>query len=224
MRKKIFFVFCLFLVGFSASGARAAQEISGVYDNLIVGVDPQTQTVTGHYENATGWDEKSNAPRFSCIFYLSGKKEGDHYRVKTWFPGYKKEEVARFGDLIEGTLQFGEQDKKTTVTLKLQGEHGGCWNVDPQLKEKEGETFFPVVTGTWKEIRIVSAPKAYFYEKPDLATKQRPYLVKGNAFRVYEKKPGWVLGDYQNTEAEKGKSPITKGWIQESDLYSPTPP
>ncbi|MCB1191339.1 MAG: hypothetical protein KDK90_12920 [Leptospiraceae bacterium] len=62
--------------------------------------------------------------------------------------------------------------------------------------------------------RKVSAEKAYFYRKPYLDTKKSSYLLKGQEFAVHKTRTAWLYTEYTN---EKGK--ITKGWINEFDVY-----
>ncbi len=63
-----------------------AEPIPGIYsdNSLLIGVDKKENTVSGYYNNYSGWDEISNRPRFSCIFYLKGAlTSGNIYKIKT---------------------------------------------------------------------------------------------------------------------------------------------
>lgn len=188
----------------------AAASVSGVYGELTVGFDSQTQTVTGYYVNGTGSNPSGNGPQFSCIFYLSGKKTGAAVAIQTWFPGDPK------NTKIAGELQWvpASGGKAAGLSLKLKEEPGGCGMVDPDLASPQGSQLSQDASGAWIEVRVVSAARAHFYDSPEAAAPRKTYVVKGDGLRVWEKKPGWVLADYEGRN---------KGWIQEKDLFPDHP-
>ena len=65
---------------------------------------------------------------FSC--YRTQTDEG-RYEIKTWHPIAPDE-------VIEGEITTVENDGEKAVRVKLDGEHGGCWNVAPMLSDDEG--------------------------------------------------------------------------------------
>ncbi|MES1181305.1 MAG: hypothetical protein ABUL44_00775, partial [Flavobacterium sp.] len=94
--------------------------VSGEYDSgLKLAYDKKRNKLTGYYENYTGLDEETAYPKFSCIFYIQGTITDNQFTVNTYYPNDTSQ-------IIKGTLQL-INDK--TASLKLTGEHGGCWNV-----------------------------------------------------------------------------------------------
>jgi hypothetical protein len=175
---------------------------SGRYEELLIGIDQDGGVITGFYENGTGWDEETKAPRFVCRFYLYGEKQEDSFKIITWWPGDDLE------DPINGELTFNADD---SVSVRLESEHGGCWNVN-HFADKDPSKHSLDKTGSWTSIRVVKGRRAYFHDKPDAQTRRRAYLIKDNVIRIFSQMPGWVL-------AEFGDEKISRGWIKQSDLY-----
>ncbi len=177
---------------------------SGIYENgnFILGVNKPEGIVTGYFENCVGYDERTKRPLICCIFFLYGKKEGDKYQIITWYPGTK--------DIIEGELRLPEPGK-TSLFIRLKKPPPGY--MAQNFDVDKGNDFPLDEPGEWIEVRVVSAPKAYFYREPDAKSKRSAYVVKRDVVRVYEKKKGWALAEYQRT----------RGWIKEGDLFSLNP-
>lgn len=167
----------------------------GSYDNGLLSIAVNDDVITGFYENHTGWDAKLQAPRFSCLFFFVGRKEGSVVEITT--------------SDIKGVLELLEEDK---VRISLEEEPGGCWNVEPRFDE--GGVIFELTEGeNWKFIRMVSSERAYFYDHPEEKEQGKSYVIKGDVLRISEVEGGWVWAEY------RGSQGITKGWIKESDLY-----
>ncbi|MBK9162850.1 MAG: hypothetical protein IPM21_02870 [Acidobacteria bacterium] len=125
-------IFAVLLLAVAASAGSQAIK-SGEYGSLLIGVAADG-TLTGHFRETTGMDENGR-PRFTCSFVIRGETGDDgFYRIKTWHPEFREE-------VIEGELSFVEMDGRSGLRIKLEGEHGGCWNVAPMLKEDEGVDF-----------------------------------------------------------------------------------
>jgi len=189
------------------SAFSASASVSGVYGELTLGFDSQTQAVTGYYVNGTGSNPNGNGPQFNCIFYLAGKKTGDTVAIQTWFPGDPK------NTKIAGELHLtpdSSGSKAAGLSLKLKEEPGGCGMVEPDLASPQGTQLSQDSSGAWIEVRVVSAPRAHFYDSPESVAPRKTYVVKGDGLRVWEKKTGWVLADYEGRN---------KGWIPEKDLF-----
>ena len=199
----VFSVLILFF-SFSVTAAMPGWNASGIYGELQIGVDPKTNVVTGYYVSGTGVSPDGSGPQFSCIFYLTGKKEGEKASVETYFPGDKKREI------IPGELQFlPEAGIGPALRLKMKALPGGCAMVAPTLKE--GEQMTRTKAGEWVEIRVVKAKRAHFFESPEAVAPRKTYVVQGDGVQVYESRPGWVLADFEGRN---------KGWLKEEDLYS----
>jgi hypothetical protein len=181
----------------------AVPTTSGDYDGLLVGVD-RNGILTGYFESSTG------AGQFSCIFFVSGKITGSSNRVQTWFPGDREPK-----EVIHGVLENVSSNGKPSIRLKLDEEHGGCWNV--QTFASDPSTFVLTEQGRWESIRIIASKKARFYDDPSSPKARKAYVVTGNALRVFERRDGWVRGEYVSPDNRR-----TRGWISERDLFSST--
>jgi len=207
---KMFFVYfatlALSLLPMELRAEANALAASGVYGELLLGVDPQTQAMTGYYLNGTGMNSQNNGPQFSCIFYLTGKKAGESWAIQTWFPADAKKSI------ISGEIRFlpGAAGKPPAIALKLKEAPPGCAMAAPDLAQAEGENLPLDTPGQWTEVRVVAAKQAHFYDSPSAPAPRKGYVVQGDALRVWAKQAAWVQVDYE------GKN---KGWVKEGDLY-----
>ena len=174
---------------------------------LLLGVDEKQGIVTGSFEGHGGWDERRSAPMFHCTFYLFGEVRGDTFPITTWYPGRE--------DGIQGRLTFLVHNGRPEVRIKLDTEHGGCWNVQHFADEK-GAEFALEKPGRWAAIRVVSAKRAYFHTSADPKTKRKAYVIAGDVLRVFNIQDGWL-------DAEYGTERITRGWIKEADVFPAAP-
>ena len=181
---------------------------SGLYDSLLIGVDKEKGELTGFFADYTGWDEQTKSPRFSCVFYIYGKLQGDTYQITTWYPDDN--------EFIKGKLKFVLAEGRREIDLRLEEEHGGCWNVRHFAQNAGPEPLTLEKSGNWISVKLVSANKAFFHKGPNAQMKGRAYLVKNDPVRVLKVQPGWV-------EAEYGADKVARGWIKESDLFSSYP-
>jgi hypothetical protein len=214
-RMRVVLVRLLFVMILLLSGVDLlqAQVVSGDYEGLLIGVDTSGGTITGYYESFSGLDEATGKPRFSCIFYLKGSMNGPPpYTIDTWFPADKTRK-----NLVTGSLTPEESEGVAVLKIKLPKEHGGCWNVE-HFADGGGVSFRLEDPGKWVNVRVVSAPRAYFHDDAADAKKRKAYVIKGNPLRIFETRPGWVYAGF----TAEGKT--TAGWIKETDLFSTDPP
>jgi hypothetical protein len=169
----------------------------GVYDALILGYTPATQTLTGYFSSSTG------AGQFNCIFYLKGHGGGATTRIETWFPVTPSERIG-------GTLR-GEAGGR--VSILLDEEPGGCAMVNPFADKSRPAEFDLASAHDWIEVRVVHAKKSYFYDAPGAATHRRGYLVQGDGVGVKAAVKGWLQVDYP------GPDKTVSGWVKDADLY-----
>jgi hypothetical protein len=182
--------FVLLLLSLHGSSA-FAQTLSGENSQIMIAVDPQTKIITGYYTDSTGYDDPSQGVKFTCIFYLRGKAEGEQpYKITTWFPGDSNDH-----QLIRGQIRFDTKGTKRVVVIRLEEEHGGCWNVMHFADDEDAELTLER-SGTWSSIRIVSARRAHFYSSPTAASKLRTYLTTGDSLKVFSAESGRVNAEY----------------------------
>ena len=174
---------------------------SGEYEfGLKLAFDNKTKKLTGYFENYTGWDDETNNPKFSCIFYIEGLVTKNKFEVLTYYPEDKSV------DSINGQIEIIND---TIIKIKLPNEHGGCWNV--QHFADEPVLFDIEKKAKWTQIKYVVKDKTYFYSEKSETKKQKDYLVK-NDFVCIDKTDGdWSYCTFY------GKR-ITKGWIKSVDL------
>ena len=201
MHKKIL----IWLMALAAWPCLAEPVVSGDYRGFLVGVD-RNGSLTGYFESSSGRGQ------FSCIFFVSGKVSGLVDRVDTWFPGDRDPK-----EVIHGVLERVSSNGKPAIRLKLEEEHGGCWNV--QRFASNPSTFALTEQGNWESIRIIASKKAYFYDDPSSPKPRKAYVVTGNALRVFETRDGWVRAEYVSPENRR-----SRGWILERDLFSAKTP
>jgi hypothetical protein len=195
----------ILLVAFLAWPCLAAPVASGDYEGFLIGVD-RNGALTGYFESSTGNGQ------FSCVFFVSGKAGGLANKVNTWLPGNRDS-----NEVIYGVLEQLSSSGKPAIRLKLEVEHGGCWNV--QHFASDQSTFTLTEQGNWESIQIVASKKAYFYDDPSSPKPRKAYVVTGNVLRVFETREGWVRADYVGPDKRH-----THGWITQRDLFSATSP
>jgi len=190
------------LVATTTAQAKPNDISTGVYsDGLLMGFDPATGIVSGYFQSETGEGQ------YSCIFYLSGKLSGPRSPISTYFP----EEPA--DDLIKGELVLETSEK---LQVRLQSEHGGCWNVRHFADKEEPAEFNLDSAHGWTRIAVVKSKRAYLFSDPTSANQRKAYVVKGDGVGVRATKPGWLQIDYIDPD---GKA--VSGWIRQTDVYTP---
>lgn len=173
------------------------QFISGKYGNgLNLAFNPQTNRITGYFEDYTGLDDNTGEPKFSCTFYITGIYNKNGFGIVTYFPADKED------DLIKGEIRI--KDTKT-VSIKLADDHGGCWNVQPF---SDGFINFTLTSETgWIEICYIETDKAYFHNDKNDASKRKAYVVKGDIVYIDKIEKDWVHCKYMGKKT-------TEGWIK----------
>jgi hypothetical protein len=171
---------------------------SGGYDGeLLIGYDPNARSMDGYYRSETG------GGKFSCIFYFKGVIKGDSADIQSYFPESPNEKIG-------GVVKLSDAGE---VTISLNEDHGGCWNVQ-HFADKEHPAKFTLSTEhPWKSIRIIKSEKAHFFDAPNAKTPRKGYVVKGDAVGVKSASQGWLDVDYTSG----GK--LISGWIKESELF-----
>ena len=192
-------LFIIFL--FSSLGLSQQRIQSGEYDNsLRMAYDSESKKITGYYENYTGWDEETKAPRFSCIFYIEGTVSEEKIKIKTYYPKDKNE------DTIEGHVEIVDNE---TLSIVLPEEHGGCWNV--QHFADTPDKFKLIKEFNWIQIRYVNTEKTNLFNVHTDNKILKSYIVKGDIFYIEKMEGDWALCSYFCKKT-------TKGWLKVADL------
>ncbi len=189
---------------FASTTPALTQErpVSGVYSGgLQLGVNPKTNIVTGYYENHTGWDETTQAPRFRCIFAFYATPDNDStYNVLTWYP--ENGVTATAGEL---TVENG------AVRLQLNEDPDGCWNVN-RFASGNGSRHSLESAGNWQAIRVVAVEDTHFHLSPHRSAPQLSGLRPRQPLRLYDQRGDWVI-------AETIERPARWGWVQAARLH-----
>lgn len=205
------YILAAFLVAVAAITAGAQAVVtSGSYDSLLLAVD-QKGELTGYFYETTGMDEKGR-PRFTCAFLVYGTQADEgRYEIKTWHPIAPDE-------VIEGEITTVENDGEKAVRVKLDGEHGGCWNVAPMLSDDEGVQYELSSVSNWESVRLAASSKVYFHRTADKKTRLKTYIVRNDVVRIYKSSGDWADAEFINKD---GKS--VRGWLLLADLASNRP-
>jgi len=206
MKKLLTLAIFLSVLSISGLQAQASPELSGIYQNLILGVDPARGTVTGYYREVL---RPPNLPYLECSFYLFGKKQGANYAVQAWSPQDKKPKETA------GELSFFSTDNQhPSVLLRLDKVDRDCTALQPKLAKGQGAFFDFEKGGAWTEVRMVAHSKSSYYQAPDPSSATRDSAKRGTVLTVLE----WRSDLARVQEDQK-----PKGWIREGDLYPKAP-
>jgi hypothetical protein len=156
--------------------------------------------ITGFFEGYSGIDENTDESRFSCIFYISGTYKNGEISIETYYP------LDKADDLIIGKLEIKDSNK---LLIKLDAEHGGCWNV--WNFTNDFSEFNLADEMNWLEIRYVDVDKVFFYDAKNEESKRKNYILKGDIVYIDKIENEWVHCRFL------GKT-ITEGWIKKESI------
>jgi hypothetical protein len=199
MRKILYSLF-VFLLSANALQSEAQSLLSGNYNSsLSLAYDPSTGNVTGYFEDQTGWDEKYQAPLFSCVFYLEGKLIDNKCELSTYYPNDKK------NSMIHGELMI---DGSNNINIKLDNAHGGCVNV---INLEEPVSLTLVKSTNWKQIKYVKAVSCDLNKKKKSGMKSKLTLTEGTIVCVIDIDGIWAYVSLLDNEKQFG-------WMKMADL------
>lgn len=201
MKIKTLLYYLILLLTFSFSRGWA-QLSSGTYSGGIhIAFDSTQQMITGYVEEYSGHDEHLGQPKFSCIFFIHGIIKDRFALIKTYYP------FEQNADTIAGYLKI---INKNSFEMKLDDEHGGCWNVSHFATEPVVFNLEEKINALQVSYSVVPEMKIYSGFTSD---KQFLYSITNNKFFfIQEKQNGWcrIMMD--------GKQPI-QGWVLSEDLF-----
>jgi hypothetical protein len=177
--------------------------VSGIYSSgLNVAFDELTGRVTGFYDSESGYDEKTGTTQFSCTFYFSGKAELNQNNIISFYPGDS------VPDSIPGILEFGINDQ---LTIRLNSEHGGCWNVQTFTSEPVSFSLYKAVS--WSQIRYVTGSNVDLFKDESGSSSFNVKLPFGSVLGISE-----IKGDLAQCTVLNSTDDVISGWIKLSDL------
>jgi hypothetical protein len=183
---------------FSAPAWAAEQFHSGIYEELLLAVNPAGQ-LTGFYRESQGQD-----PAKSCAFNLAGQAEGGDASIVTWD-----------GAVLPGSLKAAANG--VVLSIERGREHPGCGLVLPPLIA-QGMPLDLVGAADWRSLERIATAKAYLQKAPN-GTLRGAYLVHGDVVGVIADADDWLSVEYV-TDAGKR----IKGWLRLSELEELKPP
>jgi hypothetical protein len=199
MRKLIF----CFMLLFYFPLAMAQLAISGIYNSgLNLVFDPLRNQITGYYENYSGYDESTAKPRFSCTFYFSGKAELNQSNIISFYPGDS------VPDSIPGILELVNNDQ---LTIRLNSDHGGCWNVQTFASEPVSFSLYKAIS--WNQIRYVTGSNVVLFKDESGSSSFNVKLPFGSVLGISE-----IKGDLAQCTVLNSTDDVISGWIKLSDL------
>lgn len=177
---------------------------SGVYDGLNIGIDEESNTLTGVFDLS---DYQANGKVDRCqLFIVASKNAAEkHFTASIYNFDYQL--------LGYGKLTFSPEMYK--YNFKLEKEIQQCNRIMTGFV-KEGIDFYQKYTMDWEKIRLVKASRAFFYSKPGNDFKTNSYITHGEWVGVLELKNHWLKVDYVTPNTKK----FTRTWIRKQDLVA----
>jgi hypothetical protein len=205
------------IVDTSASAARAGPSAlvdvvlrPGVYHEFVhVTAIGDARLLTLSYSSASGWDDRTKSPRFSCTYYVAARLP----------PGRRENDALAF-NYDEPRKASVEILGPTTVRVRMDGGplYGSmALTPDADVTLPDGATFErEVEDGGGQQaapFRHATAANAYFHTRPD-GPRLLAHIVDGDNVFTLEERSGWVLGRYRDVMTGAAAT----GWIATTDL------
>lgn len=195
-------IFCFLFLSYIPY-SQAQMVSSGIYSSgLNLAFDDLTGSVTGFYDNESGYDEKTGTAQFSCTFYFSGKAELNQSNIISFYPGDS------VPDSIPGILELGTNDQ---LTIRLNSEHGGCWNVQSFTADPVSFSLYKAVS--WSQIRYVTGSNVDLFIDERGTSAFNIKLPFGSVLGISEIKGGFAQCTLLNSA-----DAVISGWIKLNDL------
>ncbi len=179
-----------------------AQLSSGTFSRgLQIAFDSTRQTVTGYFEEYSGYDDELEQPKFSCIFFIHGVLKDSLIPIKTYYPFEQTQ------DTIHGYIRIINDH---SFEMKLEEEHGGCWNVSHF--SDEAVVFNLDEKRNWLQVSYSIIPEMKIYS--DSSSNKKLLLSVKNKMILFidDKQNGWCR------ILIEGKKPI-QGWVTSKEIF-----
>ena len=175
---------------------------SGSYGDLSLAVEQKD--VTGVYEYYDNWDPKAKEFLDINVFYFKGNLVNDSTAIiTTSWPGEDQ--------ILSGTIRFNNSiSNSRSILIKLNEQPNGYSNVD--FTQPSGVKMELTQQKDWLEIRLVASERCATYDKPDIKSKRKSYIIKNDVVKIVK-----VEGDFVQIEYD-GKNATAFYWIKSSDL------
>lgn len=177
---------------------------SGIYEQLKIAVDADSRTLTGVFKLH---EIKPNGKVDKCEFFIVAThgENNQPFMANLYSLDYQ----------LLGYAKMAYSAASESYRLKLDKNIDFCKQMFPELVGN-GIDFYKKYSTNWQAIRLVKAPKAYFYTQPNEASKGKGYIIKGDWVGITQQKYGWVAIEYINPTTQK----VTSAWLKKSDLMA----
>jgi hypothetical protein len=179
---------------------------SGLYDALLVAVDPATGAISGYIRADWVGSGTASAPQFTCDIAFSGAGGGG--KIVAWTPGSAQADGAA---TIGGSIGF----KPDRLTLTLQRRPDGCQYL---MGDDAGLDQGLSARHDWRAVRVVRSARAYFFDAPDGKTRRKAFAVRNDGVGVLRRQENWAEVEFVGGER------TTRGWMKIDDFFADAAP
>ena len=191
----------------SFAAASDLKPASGVYDAVLLAVDPASGAISGYVRADFVGAGTAAAPQFACRFAFAGAV--GRPKIVAWWPGGGP--IAEGATTIGGAISFSADG----LTMTLQSQPGGCqylMGADNSLEQDLSARH------DWRAVRVVRSPRAYFYVAPDEKTRGKSFVVRDDGVGVLAVERDWAEVEFAGDKA------VTRGWMKARDFYPDASP
>lgn len=219
MRKPIYTALFLLFSLFSLDANADAQITSGTTDILqnpfvAIGRNESTNSVSGYVEALRVSPQRAD----ECKFLFKGElknNQADNVLVVGATKSYLgREDIGSFS-----RASLRKSGNTITILINKKDAPDDCdWILgflgDPAIKESSEKyeiSFAISEIGSWREVTVIRTGRAYFYDYPNVKSRRKSFVVRGDVIYVYDQDKDWLNVKYQHGKQE------TRGWIKRSD-------
>ncbi|EOV9675318.1 hypothetical protein ACN5L5_003922 [Cronobacter turicensis] len=200
MKTNITRITCGFALLMGACSSSATPLQSGVYEGLQLAVSPGGK-IAGYYSESA-----EDSVKRTCTFFLAGEVSAQQPdTITSWS-----------SSVLAGHIAVNNSG--VTLTIPDGQSHAGCMNVlMPEIAT--GLELETTQKTRWQTLMQVTSSRAYLSATPDIATRRKAWIVKGDVVGVIQTQGNWkeieYVGDRRKT---------THGWVNSNDVQPLTPP
>lgn len=200
MKTNIAHIMCGFSLLIAACSSSATPLQSGVYEGLQLAVSPAGK-ITGYYSESA-----DDSVKRTCTFFLTGEVSAQQSdTIKSWSSSVLVGHIAATDSGVILTIPDGQS-------------HAGCMNVlMPEIAT--GLELETTQQTHWQTLMQVTSQRAWLSATPDIATRRKAWIVKGDVVGVIQTQGNWAEIEYVG---DSGKT--THGWVNSNDIQPLTPP
>ena len=214
MLNRVFYLLFIFAQGMSLSFASSDpySARNEIFDNpyFVVGINKKENILSGYVSALRTAPGESN----ECKLLFKGRIEkGASFPIEVIDASRHSKKIK---PLPANLFRVGNGYK---IVIKKNDLPGDCdWvltYVGAPSVQTEGDEFKLLINvddrGDWQGVNVISSKRAFFHSSPEVAYKQKTYLVEGYLIYFFDEAPEWYFVKY------KSQKKIISGWINKSD-------